>query len=119
VRGIRDTSRNGRYHNQKFAALAAEMGLSAEKVGNIGWSSCTMRAETIAAHASTIADLDVALRAYRHPEGVSQTTTSNNGMVLICGCPLRLRASNAVVDTLGTRLICPICDIPFAPEETP
>ena len=48
-RGIKDTSAAGnRYHNKRFAALAAELGLrgpdTPEKV--TGWSGCTLTDET-------------------------------------------------------------------------
>ena len=38
VRGIKDTSRQGRYHNRRFRDLAAEVGLAVREVPVIGWS---------------------------------------------------------------------------------
>src|SRR4051794_3091802 len=38
TRGIKDTSRQGRWHNQKFAELANELGLDTTKDPRIGWS---------------------------------------------------------------------------------
>ena len=38
VRGIRDTSRQGRYHNRRFRDLATEVGLEVREVPVIGWS---------------------------------------------------------------------------------
>lgn len=43
VRDIKDTSRQGRWHNQKFAALASELGLDTSKDPRIGWSPCVLR----------------------------------------------------------------------------
>src|SRR6266536_4244017 len=68
ARGIKDTSRQGRWHNQKFAQLAAELGLDATKDPKIGWSPCTLRKETAITYKSVLADLKKALIAYRHPE---------------------------------------------------
>jgi hypothetical protein len=44
-RGIKDTSAAGnRYHNKRFAALAAELGLRGPDVPDkiTGWSDCTL-----------------------------------------------------------------------------
>src|SRR3954471_21320376 len=38
VRDIKDTSRQGRYHNRRFATLAAELGLHITEAPGIGWS---------------------------------------------------------------------------------
>ena len=63
VRGIRDTSAEGnRYHNKRFVALAAELGLRGpdrpDKV--IGWSVCRITDETAAAYAAAIGAIDTA-----------------------------------------------------------
>ena len=38
VRGIKDTSRQGRFHNRRFRDLASEIGLEVQQVPVIGWS---------------------------------------------------------------------------------
>ncbi len=63
VRGIKDTSAEGnRYHNKRFMALAAELGLRGpdrpEKV--IGWSDCRISDETSAAYGDVISTIDTA-----------------------------------------------------------
>ncbi len=45
VRGVQECSRQGRYHNRRFQALAAEMGLRVEQVPVIGWSETHVMAE--------------------------------------------------------------------------
>lgn len=50
VRGIKDTSRQGRFHNTRFKALAEELGITVATTGNIGWSNGIVP-ETIAAGA--------------------------------------------------------------------
>src|SRR5690349_12971067 len=37
VREVKDTSRQGRWHNQRFATLAGELGLVAAKDDKLGW----------------------------------------------------------------------------------
>ena len=39
VRGIKDTSRQGRYHNTRFKLLGEELGLTITQAPTIGWSS--------------------------------------------------------------------------------
>lgn len=43
VRGIKDTSRQGRWHNTKFKALAEELGIEVSKDPRIGWSPTRCR----------------------------------------------------------------------------
>jgi hypothetical protein len=68
ARGIQDTSRQGRWHNKKFATLAAELGLTAAKDDKLGYSPCTLTDTAAADYAATITTLATALKAYRHPE---------------------------------------------------
>jgi hypothetical protein len=42
VRGIKDTSRQGRWHNARFKALAEELGIEVTKDPRIGWSPTTL-----------------------------------------------------------------------------
>ncbi|WP_219419925.1 hypothetical protein [Pseudonocardia nigra] len=42
TRGIKDTSRQGRYHNRKFAELAEELGITVALDGARGWSATTL-----------------------------------------------------------------------------
>jgi len=60
-RGIKDTSAAGnRYHNKRFVALAAELGLcgpdSPDKV--TGWSGCTLTDEAAGGYAEVTAAID-------------------------------------------------------------
>jgi hypothetical protein len=42
ARGVQDTSRQGRYHNRRYATLARELGLEVASVQPIGWSATTV-----------------------------------------------------------------------------
>ena len=48
ARGIQDTSRQGRYHNRRYATLARELGLEVTSVQPIGWSATTVPDPTAA-----------------------------------------------------------------------
>jgi len=116
ARGIQDTSRQGRWHNKKFAKLADELGLDTTKDPRIGWSPCTLRDITEEHYCAVLDDLAAALSAYRHPEfaGPGAARKSNNALACACACPRRIRVAKAVLD-LGP-IGCRICGTDFEPE---
>src|SRR5262245_37309873 len=95
VRGIKDTSRQGRWHNQQFAKLAAELGLVASKDERLGWSPCVLKPGIQARYADVLKQLGAAMSAYRLADesGEKKRTNSNNGLSLSCGCPRKIRVS--------------------------
>jgi hypothetical protein len=117
ARNIKDTSRQGRWHNQKFAALAAELGLDATKDPRIGWSPCTLRTGTATTYKSVLAELKKALIAYRHPEalGGPAKKNNNNAVACACQCPRRIRVAKAVL--AEGEITCSVCDSTFEPDE--
>jgi hypothetical protein len=119
VRGIQDTSRQGRWHNKQFALLAAEVGLIASKDDKLGWSPCTIQPSTVDAYRKVVTELTTAMRAYRHLDVPAEKnkSASNNGVVLVCSCPRKLRASAAVAEE--GPIICGVCDTYFRPEDEP
>jgi hypothetical protein len=116
ARGIQDTSRQGRWHNRKFAKLADELGLDTSKDPRIGWSPCTLRDTTAGDYREVLDDLAAALSAYRHPEmaGPGSARKNNNALACACACSRRIRVAKAVLD-LGP-ITCTICDTDFEPE---
>jgi hypothetical protein len=117
VRGVKDTSRQGRWHNQRFAALAAELGLMASKDDKLGWSSCRLQPATQARYAAVLDQLGAAMQAYRHPDDAAakKRANSNNGAVLTCACPRKLRASMSTVE--DGPITCGVCEAPFLTDE--
>jgi hypothetical protein len=117
VRGIKDTSRQGRWHNQHFATLAGELGLVALKDDKLGWSSCVLQPSTQARYAAVLDQLGAAMQAYRRQDevGGKKRANSNNGAVLTCACPRKLRASVSTVD--GGPIVCGVCEAPFLTDE--
>jgi hypothetical protein len=118
VRGIKDTSRQGRWHNRQFAVLADELGLIASKDDKLGWSPCELRPATRTTYADVIDGLGVAMRVYRHPNEVTPGKSrkdSNNGLSLTCGCPRKIRASAAVV--VEGPILCGVCGEAFLTDE--
>jgi hypothetical protein len=116
VREIKDTSRQGRWHNQKFAALASELGLDTTKDPRIGWSPCTLRIETATTYKSVLTELKTALIAYRHPEMVAGASTKNNNAIACaCQCPRRIRVAKQVLEEGD--ITCGVCEATFVPDE--
>jgi hypothetical protein len=68
ARSIQDTSRQGRYHNRRYAQLACELGLEVASVQPIGWSATTVPEPTANAYAGQLAELTAALVLWRRQE---------------------------------------------------
>lgn len=136
TRKIKDTSRQGRYHNTRFKRLGEELGLVITQVDGIGWSGTNLRDETKDAYSSVIADLQGAITAYRHSEGYlpglgpgddsddgeggesgdsGKGRRPKNGLVLACSCPRRLRMSASAAE-IGP-VVCSVCGEAFEPVE--
>jgi hypothetical protein len=117
VRGIKDTSRQGRWHNQKFAALAAELGMTTVKDTRLGFSPCTLTDEATTRYREPITRIAGALRAYRHTETLEPAgrTSNNNGLSCECLCPRKLRIAATVLDE--GPILCVVCVAWFLPED--
>ena len=61
ARDVKDTSRQGRWHNQKFAKLAAELGMTTTKDDKFGFSPCELTEITAARYRAVIQTIDRAL----------------------------------------------------------
>ena len=112
ARRIPDTSRGGRYHNRRYAALARELGLEVAHVNPIGWSATTLPEATAAAYAEVLAELETRLVLWRHQEAAGQRT-SRNLLVCTCGCPRRIRVAPSTL--AQAPILCAACALPFTP----
>jgi hypothetical protein len=116
ARGIKDTSRQGRWHNKHFAALAAELGLDAAKDDRLGWSVCTIRPATATCYTTVLHELGAAMRAWRHVDepGSGSTTKNSNGQSLACACPRKIRVATSVAE--AGPILCGVCTTAFTAE---
>ena len=119
ARSIQDTSRQGRWHNKKFAALATEVGLQPSKDDRLGWSPCTLPSATADHYRPVLDRLGAALSAWRHPEPDNPTgrRSNNNGSACTCLCNRRIRVSNSALE--DGPILCGVCDTPFLPDDQP
>jgi hypothetical protein len=61
ARKLGDTSRQGRYHNRRYATLARELGLDVTHLQPIGWSTTSVPEPTAARYTEVLAELGAAL----------------------------------------------------------
>lgn len=125
---IKDTSRQGRYHNDKFRLIGETFGLKLQKDPVLGWSASELTDEARETYAEAIFTLDLALTAYRKlpkmvqvgttPTGtgtvpVSPTgrTNYNNGVSAKCECGRRIRVSHSTF--AQAPIICGLCGEAF------
>jgi len=115
-RGINDTSRQGRYHNRRFKALAEAVGLRVDHHPTLGWSPTILPESTAARYATIIAALEQALIAHREGERRDpQAATPRQGNLepCVCACGRRIRIAPSVL-ALGP-VNCGVCEQPFLP----
>jgi hypothetical protein len=112
ARGIQDTSRDGRYHNRRFKALAEEVGLHVEQDGSRGWTATTLPPATFDAYAQAIGKLDKAIQAWRQGE-TSTRPPSRNLALAFCACDpaRRIRVAPATFGLGG--IACLVCESLF------
>jgi hypothetical protein len=91
VRGIKDTSRQGRWHNARFKAIAEELGVEVTKDDRIGWSPTTLLASTRETYAAAIDELGRTLRLHRSIEVGRPATKATPTPPVVCGCGRAIR----------------------------
>ena len=114
VRGIQDTSRQGRWHNAKFKALADEVGISVEKDPRIGWSPTTLPAATRATYTQVIDELGLVLRLHRAVEITGGAAKKPATPPCVCGCGRKIRVAKSIL--AAGPIVCGVCDTEFTPD---
>jgi hypothetical protein len=116
TRGLQDTSRQGRYHNRRYATLARELGLQVATVKPIGWSATTIPELTAAAYAGQLEELAAALVLWRRQEHrIGRGTRSRNLLAAGCGCGRRIRVAKATL--AEAPILCGACQQSFEPAD--
>ncbi|MET8424511.1 hypothetical protein [Nocardia sp. NPDC004860] len=100
TRGIKDTSRQGRWHNERFRALGEELGLALQRHDKIGWSVTSVPEQTGNLYRDELEELAFALVAYRRrePNGRDGRKSNNNGVSAGCGCGRKIRVPRSAYD---------------------
>ena len=94
-RGIKDTSRQGRYHNARFQAVAEEIGLEAGRDPPFGWSSTALAPRTTALYRETLRAPTEALGDHHdHSTALGDGRARQCEVTLICDCGHRVRPAH-------------------------
>jgi len=115
TRGVQDTSRQGRYHNRRYAALAGELGLTVQRAGSRGWTATAVPAETATVYAAVVDDLARALVLWRRAEHPGPGKRAGNLLAAVCGCGRRVRAARSTL--AEAPVLCGRCGGPFQASE--
>jgi hypothetical protein len=114
ARHVKDTSRQGRYHNRRYAQLAAELGLVVEHAQALGWSRTTVPDQTAAGYATQLAELAAALVLWRRTEPPPGGGKTRNLLAATCACGRRIRVARTVLNQAA--IVCAACGTPFQPH---
>ncbi len=132
ARGIKDTSRGGRYHNQHFADTAREVLLVVRAMRPYGLAATELSSEGAERYAATIDGLDEAIRIARQLErdvqigaegeqGIEGRLGGGNGrdelkakgsLAAECGCGRKLRMAPSVL--ARGPVVCGVCGSEFS-----
>jgi hypothetical protein len=116
ARTVSDTSRQGRYHNRRYATLAHELGLEATSIPPIGWSATTVPRPTASAYAGQHQELQSALVLWRRQEhSIGPGPRSRNLLAAPCGCGRRIRVAKTTL--AEAPILCSACQQPFQPTD--
>jgi hypothetical protein len=114
ARSIADTSRQGRYHNRRYATLARELGLEVTNLQPIGWSATTVPEQTTAVYDDQLKDLAAALVLWRRQEHrTGPGSRSRNLLAASCGCGRRIRVAKTTL--AEAPILCAACQQAFQP----
>ena len=115
ARGITDTSRQGRYHNKKYAVLARELGLHVTETPGFGWTITTVPDSTAARYAAQLGALKDAMTIWRNAEHITAAARgrSTNLIAAQCSCGRKIRVAASTLDEAP--IICQACDGYFKP----
>ena len=112
ARGIKDTSRQGRYHNTKYKMLAEELGITVTFDPTIGWSLTSVPDATAADYAGQLAALQAAMTLWRTDEELAPTARRNSNLIAaICPCGRSIRAASSTL--AEAPIVCTACGEPF------
>jgi hypothetical protein len=115
TRGVKDTSRQGRWHNRRFAVLAGELGLQVDVDTKTGWSQTSLTDQLADRYAPQLTGLAAALGLWRHTERqLGPATASHNLLACSCACGRKLRVAKATLEQAP--IICGSCKERFEPE---
>jgi hypothetical protein len=114
-RGVRVTSRRGRYFNDRFRKIGEEVGLTFGAADpGYGWVTSTPAPTTIDRYADTLAVLAAAAPAKLPPV---PRRPRKGQRAAACECPRMIRVARTVLER--GPIVCTVCGQPFALADEP
>lgn len=114
ARGIKDTSRQGRYHNQHYADAAIELDLSVEKDATYGWLNTAYIVQE--RDRKILRSIEEALKLelpYTESK-VEDNKPVASTLVVQCACPRKFRAKEEMLEEGA--ILCSVCGEEFLPN---
>lgn len=87
AKGQKTTSRQGRYHNARFAALALGLGLDVARHKRLGVHTPSMQAGTMVAYQTTLDDLAGSIKLWQELPGAVGAAPKKGSRNLKAECP--------------------------------
>ncbi|MGI8685704.1 MAG: DUF6166 domain-containing protein, partial [Acidimicrobiales bacterium] len=130
ARGIKDTSRGGRYHNQRYAEAAREVKLHVRATPPYGLAGTSLTPEALERYEGTIEQLGEAIRIARKldrslgagaedkdaegggREGEEGGEKTRGALAASCGCGRKLRMAPSVL--ARGPVVCGVCGSEFS-----
>jgi hypothetical protein len=112
-RGIKDTSRQGRYHNKHYKTHAEQLGLAVEHDDRFGWAATTITDVSKIAYARQLRDLADAMTMWRHGEATTGPATRRNTNLIAAICPCGRSIRIAASTLAEAPITCQACDGDF------
>jgi hypothetical protein len=117
ARDIKDTSRQGRYHNKNYKALAEELGITVSHANTIGWSVTTLPDTTASTYARQIKALSRAMVLYRNDETGCATGPAKTTNLIAAACPCERSIRIAASVLADAPVTCGACGGDFTPKD--
>ena len=115
ARGIKDTSRQHRYHNTRYKVLAEELGITVTFDPTIGWSITTVPDATAETYTDQLTALQAAMTLWRADEEFTPAERRNSNLIAaICPCGRSIRAAASTL--AEAPIVCTACGEPFTPK---
>jgi hypothetical protein len=112
ARGVKETSRQGRYHNRRFGTLAEEVGLEVEHHPRLGWSLTRLPERTASLYVEVITELERTLTVHREREQLDgKSGGGGRSLTCVCGCGRRIHVAPGVL--AAGAVLCGVCGSQF------
>jgi len=112
--GVKDTSRQGRFHNGKFRDVATAMGLVVVEDDKIGHRTTGLQEHAKVEYADTLAALEAVLVTFKKPDKPKVSKKTTVRVACDCDQPVTLPIK-WYEEVMASTLVCNLCDGGYLP----